>query len=69
LLAPAEHNLRAALEWSRDTTEPELMLRIVGAIWRYWWVRGDFSEGRAWLAIALERGRDLDAQLRAVALD
>jgi predicted ATPase/DNA-binding SARP family transcriptional activator len=69
LLAPAEHNLRAALEWSRDAHAAELMLRIVAAIWRYWWVRGDFSEGRAWLQTAVDGGRDIDARLRAEAFE
>jgi predicted ATPase len=69
LIAPAEHNLRAALEWSRDENEPELMLRIVVEIWRYWWVRGDLTEGRAWLRMASDRGRDLDPHLRAEAAE
>jgi predicted ATPase/class 3 adenylate cyclase/Tfp pilus assembly protein PilF len=62
----AEHdNLLAALRWSvheanissyRDPSSPaEIALRITGAIWRFWYVRGYFSEGREELAAALAR--------------
>ena len=39
----SEHdNLRAALEWEQN----EAALRIAGALWLFWGVRGDYSEGR-----------------------
>jgi predicted ATPase/class 3 adenylate cyclase len=45
----AEHdNLRAALAWSREAAV-EIGLRIAAALWRFWWLRGYLSEGRAQL--------------------
>jgi predicted ATPase/DNA-binding CsgD family transcriptional regulator len=46
-----EHdNLRAALRWCLDGGEAEAGLRLGGALWRFWYVRGYFAEGRTWLA-------------------
>ncbi|HLW48453.1 MAG TPA: tetratricopeptide repeat protein [bacterium] len=50
----AEHdNLRAALEWSIKNTA-ESGLRLVGALGRFWLVRGHFTEGYRWLMEALK---------------
>jgi non-specific serine/threonine protein kinase len=58
-----EHdNLRAALEWAKIPNHPaaaEIGLRLVAALWRFWWRRGHIGEGRERLAAALavaERG-------------
>src|SRR5215210_7795524 len=58
LLEREHNNLRAALRWSLDLAETETALRLVGALWRFWHVRGHLSEGRRWLeeALALEGG-------------
>jgi predicted ATPase/class 3 adenylate cyclase/Tfp pilus assembly protein PilF len=61
-----EHdNLRAALRWAREASSgqgpgagriespAEIALRIAGALWRFWLVRGYFSEGREELEEAL----------------
>lgn len=47
-----EHdNLRVALEWCRAKHDGDLEgLRLAGALWRFWYVRGYLSEGRGWLA-------------------
>jgi non-specific serine/threonine protein kinase len=52
-------NLRAALRWTFEAGDVDLALRLVGAVWWYWYVRGRFSEGRRWLerATALNGGR------------
>jgi predicted ATPase/class 3 adenylate cyclase len=44
-----EHdNLRAALRWVIQAGEAESGLRIVGALWRFWLMRGHLAEGRRW---------------------
>jgi tetratricopeptide (TPR) repeat protein len=52
-----EHdNLRAALAWCETKADrSEAGLRIAGALWRFWAVRGHFCEGREYLDRALGR--------------
>jgi predicted ATPase len=46
-----EHdNLRAALEWLAQRGEAEQGLRVGGALWRFWVVRGYLREGQERLA-------------------
>jgi predicted ATPase/DNA-binding SARP family transcriptional activator len=54
-------NLRLALVRSIAGPEPEAALRLVGALWRFWRVRGYLAEGRAWAEQALALARDSDA--------
>jgi tetratricopeptide (TPR) repeat protein len=50
----AEHeNLRAVLDWSLGGGEAVLGVKLAGAIWRFWWMRGYITEGRRWLDMAL----------------
>ena len=63
-----EHdNLRAALAWLHEAGEAELELRLVNALSRFWWLRGHTSEGRRWLAAAID-GSEGHPQLRTEAL-
>jgi non-specific serine/threonine protein kinase len=67
-----EHdNLRAALEWcNQDETGAGAGLQLVGALRRFWQVRGYLSEGRAWLEETLRReGAAERTQERASALN
>jgi predicted ATPase/class 3 adenylate cyclase len=49
-----EHeNLRAALGRAIERREAETALRLSGALWRFWYIRGYAEEGRAWLNSAL----------------
>jgi tetratricopeptide (TPR) repeat protein len=66
----ADHdNLRGALEWSK--TEPngaETELRLAGALWRLWFERGHWSEGRGWLERSLTRAGDTQTSALLTAL-
>ena len=65
-----EHdNLRAALAWSTTSAgSAEVGLRLAGTLWWFWWVRGYWSEGRAWLERALAGGGGAPPSVRAMAL-
>ena len=60
--------MRAALSWALERKEVEVALRLGGALWWFWSVRGYHSEGRRWLeeALAIE-GRG-SPEVRAMAL-
>ena len=62
-------NLRAAMAWAREADQPRHLLRLAGGLWWFWWLRGDFSEGRTWLGIALEHGGSAEPALRARAME
>ncbi|MCD6033409.1 MAG: transcriptional regulator, LuxR family [Thermomicrobiales bacterium] len=57
-------NLRAALEWFRDQEESESLLRLAAALWKFWFIRGYYREGRAWLVQALTMPRPWSPVLR-----
>jgi predicted ATPase/class 3 adenylate cyclase/DNA-binding CsgD family transcriptional regulator len=60
-LEQEQENLRAALVWLIKQEQGELALRLSGALWRFWRIRGYSSEGWRWLEAALRlpqaRGR------------
>ena len=65
----AEHdNLRAALSWAKECGAAEAGLRLAGALWRFWVIRGYFGEGRGWLEGALAGGKGGSPSARAEAL-
>ena len=67
LLETEHNNLRAALRWSLQIEDVEMTLRLAGALWRFWYVRGHLSEGMRWLDLALDL-EGADPALRARAL-
>ena len=73
-----EHdNLRGALTWSlaeirteagRRTADADLGLRLVGALWWFWFIGGHFGESRRWLEQVLAVSEGAPSSLRARAL-
>ena len=54
-LAVAHDDLRAALEWAAEQDDPEALLRLTATLWWFWYLHGDYGEGRRWTAQALAR--------------
>lgn len=54
-----QDNLRAALEWSgQQVGSLDAELRLAGALWRFWGLRGYVTEGRTRLSHAIERASE-----------
>jgi non-specific serine/threonine protein kinase len=54
-----EHdNLRAAMRWAHERGDGALALGLAAALWRFWYLHGHLSEGRASLERALELAVD-----------
>ena len=65
----AEHdNLRGALDWSRGSGKTEKGLRLAGAIYQFWLVKGYQRESREWLEGMLSEEGKTSASVRAKAL-
>jgi predicted ATPase/class 3 adenylate cyclase len=69
LLEREQANLRAAIDWLRDEGQFEEALRLGGALWRFWWLRGDIDEGRHQLESLLAQDVPLSPAVRAKALN
>jgi len=67
-LDSALDNLRAAIEYCRLCRDAESELRILGALWFYWNVRGETKEGLDWLSGAPLTDESISADIRAEAL-
>ncbi len=63
-----DHNLRAAIDWSLAHDQPDLGLRIIGSIWRWFQQRGRLREARALLAQLFTRSSATDVRVRIAAL-
>jgi predicted ATPase/RsiW-degrading membrane proteinase PrsW (M82 family) len=60
-------NLRAVLQWSGETGHDELGLRVVGALPRFWSMRG-LTDPPRWLSESFAREPDVSPSVRAKAL-
>lgn len=66
----ADHdNLRAALEFALAQKDSHRAVKLAGALWRFWEVRGYLSEGRDALKQALVVGGNVPSSNQAKALD
>ncbi len=63
-----QDNLRVALQWTIDTGAASPGLRIASAMWEFWSVRGNVSEGRRWLDALLAMSAGVASTARAEAL-
>jgi predicted ATPase/DNA-binding SARP family transcriptional activator len=61
-------NVRAALQWALTAGDGETALRLAGAFWRFWYLRGYLHEGAGWLEQALENSQGADPRHRIRAL-
>jgi predicted ATPase len=61
-------NLRASLRWAADHGEPLLSQQLAGALWYFWRLRSNFSEGQRWLDEALALGAPDPSPVRARAI-
>jgi predicted ATPase/class 3 adenylate cyclase len=65
-----EHdNFRAAIAWAIEHDPGDLGLRVPESLWRFWELRGHYTEARGWLERALAASPDAPAPLRALALE
>jgi predicted ATPase len=48
-----QDNLRAVLQWAIEQGETETALRLSGTLSYFWQIRGNMSEGRRWVEVAL----------------
>ncbi len=67
-LAASYGDIRSAFDWSLKVGEPATALEMAGHMWRFWYARGEFSEGRRWLEEVLDHPGPQPASLRALAL-
>jgi len=66
---PERDNLRAALAWSRDHRDPEVLAQMVAALLPFWMVPGRMAEFGKWVDSAYERITDISPRRAAQVLN
>ena len=66
---PERDNIRAALAWSRDQGDAEVLARMVAALRPFWMVPGRMAEFGKWVDSAYERITDISPRLAAQILN
>lgn len=70
-LTREQANIRAALAWALGDTghggDPAIALRLAGALWPFWHMRGQYQEGHGWLERAIAQAGQVDPAARAQA--
>jgi predicted ATPase/class 3 adenylate cyclase len=65
-----EHdNIRTSLSWALENHNVKLGTNIADRSWRFWEIRGHYTEGRTWLERCLEAFPDALPRQRALLLD
>jgi predicted ATPase/class 3 adenylate cyclase len=62
-------NVHATLRRAHAQGDAETLLLLSGWMWRFWWIRAHLHEGRGWLDGALAMPGEVDAVVRARALN
>lgn len=67
VLEREHNNVRAVLEWASSSSSPErsnfpVFQRLSGAVWRFWYLRGHYKEGRDYLLEALSSLQNSDSE-------
>jgi len=61
-------NLRAVIRWSIENGNVDLSLRLASHLWRFWYIRGHWAEGRVWIARTIDKSGSTQSVARAKAL-
>jgi len=61
-------NLRAVIRWSIENGNVDLSLSLASLLWRFWYIRGHWTEGRVWLTRTIDESRSTESVARAKAL-
>ncbi|MCB0037473.1 MAG: tetratricopeptide repeat protein, partial [Anaerolineales bacterium] len=54
-LATEHGNFRAALSWAIDQQQADIALTLAAHLWKFWDIRGHYTEGRQWLTVLLKQ--------------
>jgi predicted ATPase len=69
VLGAEENNIRAAFTFLEDTDQGNRELELAGSLQNFWYVRGNWAEGRRWSEAALEASEGIPTIARAKALN